>query len=59
MSRASLAQHSPPTAIVHPNGCVLILPEYHPQFVRRFKALIPPHARVFHGAQRGYVVVAP
>ncbi len=39
MSRANLAQHSPPTAILHPNGCVL--------------------ARVFHGVQRAYVVVAP
>ena len=59
MSRASLAQHSPPTAITHPNGCVLILPEYDPQFVQRFKALVPPRARVFHGVQRAYIVVTP
>ncbi len=59
MSPANPPQQSPPTAIVHKTGCVLILPEYDPQFVQRFKALIPPRARVFHGVQRAYVIIAP
>ncbi len=59
MGLTNLVEHSPPTAITHPNGSILILPEYDPDFVQRLKALIPPHTRVFHGRQRAYVIVAP
>ena len=55
----SLAPHAPPTAILHPNGAVLILPDYDPEFVQRLKRLIPPHTRVFHGVQRAYVIISP
>jgi hypothetical protein len=48
-----------PTAILHPNGGVFIFPTYDQRFVQRFKRLVPDHARVFHGLQHAYVVVAP
>ncbi len=59
MALTNLVEHSPPTAILHPNGAVLIFPQYDPDFVQRLKTLIPPHTRVFHGRQRACVIVAP
>jgi hypothetical protein len=51
---------SEPCAVIYPNVMQLYLPQYHPEFVRRMKALVPPHTRVFHQVPTpSYTIVAP